>query len=434
MVNLLIKNGYVLTMDGNREVIENGSVSVDAGKIVAVGKDIDDSADIVIDAKDKVVMPGLINAHTHLAMTLLRGMADDMPLKPWLQDVIWPAEKKITEKNCYAGALLGALEMIKSGTTCFADMYFYMQDVAKAVGKAGLRASLSYGIIEADDITRRESEIKAGEAFVKSANGSANGRITAMFGPHAPYTCSPELLMQVKDRAKKHGVGIHIHLAETKANVDEISKRYGNRPVEHLNEIGFLGPEVMAAHCVWLSEREIGMLRGTGTNVVHNPVSNMKLGSGVAPVSEMLEAAIPVALGTDGATSNNSLDMFNEMKFAALLNKSHKLDPTAVPAKSVLEMATINGAKALGLDDKIGSIEEGKQADIILVDMNKPHLTPSHSVVSNLVYNSVGSDVDTVLVNGNAVMQERKVLTLDEKTVLEKAQEAAADLVGGEQG
>ncbi len=433
MADLIIKNGYVITMDPQRRIIEHGSVAVEGGRVKAVGKEIEESADTVIDASGKAVLPGLINAHTHLSMTLLRGMADDMAIMPWLQDVIWPAEKRMTEKHCYTGALLGCLEMIKSGTTCFADMYFFMNDVAKAVAKTGLRASLSYGIIEMDDITRRESEIKAGEKFVKSHHGAANGRIQAMFGPHAPYTCSPECLTRVKELAKKYEVGIHIHLAETKANVDAMNQRYGKRPVEHLQDLDFLGPEVLAAHCVWLTEEEIGHLRGSGTKPVHNPVSNMKLGSGVAPIPEMLESGIPVALGTDGAASNNSLDMFSEMKFATLLNKSHRSDPTAVPAQAVLEMATINGAKALGLEEEIGSIELGKRADLVLVDLKKPHLTPSHSVVSNLVYNSVGSDMDTVLVNGNAVMQERKVLTLDEKTVLEKAQEAAADLVGGEQ-
>jgi 5-methylthioadenosine/S-adenosylhomocysteine deaminase len=429
VADLLIKNGYVITMDPERRILERGSVVIEGGRIKMVGRGVDEPAEVVIDAQGKAVLPGLVNAHTHLAMTLLRGIADDMQLMPWLQEVVWPTERHLTGRHCYTGALLGCLEMIKSGTTCFADQYFFMEDVARAVEESGLRAALSYGIIEQGNPKKRATELDAGEALVKSCQGMANGRITTMFGPHAPYTCSPECLMQIKERARKHGVGIHIHLAETKANVEEISGKYGKRPVEHLNAIGFLGPEVLAAHCVWLTGEEMGIIRGSGTKPVHNPVSNMKLGSGVAPVKEMLEIGIPVALGTDGAASNNSLDMFSEMKFAALLSKIHNLDPTAVPAQAALEMATINGATALGLRDEIGSLEEGKKADLVLVDLRKPHLTPRHDVVSHLVYSATGSDVNTVVVDGEPIMRGRKVLTLNEDEVLERSQRTAEDLL-----
>jgi len=374
-------------------------------------------------------LPGLINGHTHLAMVLLRGVADDMALMPWLETKIWPIEKNLRAEDCYVGALLGCLEIIKSGTTCFADQYFFMENVARAVEEAGMRASLSYGIIELGDSKRRESELRAGEKLVKGCNGTAKGRISTMFGPHAAYTCSPECLIKVKELAKKYKVGIHTHISETQDEVKQITEKYGKRPVEHLDAIGFLGPEVLAAHCVWLTEKEIKILCDHGVKPVHNPVSNMKIACGIAPVPEMLAAGIPVALGTDGAASNNALDMFNEMKFAALLNKVGKLNPTVMPAQAVLEMATINGAIALGLEKEIGSLEAGKKADIVLVDLKKPHLTPLHNVVSHLVYSAVGGDVDTTIVDGKILMQNTEVLVLDEDKVLDQAQKTSDDLL-----
>lgn len=429
MADILIKNGYVITMDSRRRILANGSIVIDDGKISAVGKDLKAKCEKTIDARGKAVLPGLINAHTHLSMTLLRGVADDMPLMEWLEKKIWPIEDNLKADDCYSGALLGSLEMIKSGTTCFADQYFYMEDVARAVEEAGLRAVLSRGIIELDDPERRKRTIMEGERLVKNWQGTANGRITTMFGPHAAYTCSQECLMQVKELARKYKVGIHTHIAETKEEVEIIEKKYGKRPVEHLNGIGFLGPEVLAAHCVWLTKHEIEVIKKRGVKPVHNPISNMKTASGFAPIPEMMEAGIPVALGTDGAASNNSLDMFNEMKFAALLSKVHRLDPTVVPAQAVLEMATIKGAIALGLQREIGSLEVGKKADIVLVDLKKPHLAPLHNVVSHLVYSAVGSDVDTVIVDGEVLMEKGKVLTLDEDRVLKDVQKVSDDLL-----
>ncbi len=421
-------------MDPRRRVIKGGSVAIEESRIVSVGEKPREKADTVIDAKGKIVLPGLINAHTHLSMTLLRGIADDMPLMEWLKTKIWPIEKNLTPEDCYTGALLGCLEMIKSGTTCFADQYFHMDRVAEAVEKSGIRGVLSYGIIELEDPERGEREIRTGEKLVKEWHGEADGRILTMFGPHAPYTCSPECLMKVKELAEKHEVGIHIHLSETKDEVNQSLEKYGKRPVEHLDSIGFLGPEVLAAHCVWLNEKEIETLRRRRVKPVHNPVSNMKLASGVAPVPEMLSAGIPVALGTDGATSNNTLDMFEEMKFGALLSKVHKLDPRKIPALTALEMATINGAKALGLEKDLGSVEVGKLADLVLVDVRKPHLSPLHSAISHLVYGATGGDVDTTIVHGKILMLNRRVLTLDEERVLRDAQEAAEELLarGGE--
>ncbi|MEM3452577.1 MAG: amidohydrolase family protein, partial [Candidatus Hadarchaeum sp.] len=406
MVDILVRGGLLVTMNSNRQIIKQGSVAIEGSRIVAVGKEIKEKADQVIDARGKAVLPGLINGHTHLAMTLLRGFADDMPLDKWLSDKIWPMEKKMGPRDCYVGALLGSLEMIKSGTTCFADNYFHMDQVARAVMKAGLRGVLSYGMIDRGDQQKMKEEIRIGRNFVRAFHGKARGRILAMFGPHAPYTCSTECLQKVKELAKEFGVGIHIHLAESSEEVKQTTEKYGKRPVEYLNSIGFLGPEVLAAHCIWVTDKEIKLLKDNGVKPVHNPTSNMKMGSGIAPVPEMLASGIPVALGTDGAASNNSLDMFKEMKLASLLAKARRLDPTVLPAMKALEMATINGAAALGLQAELGSLEVGKKADLIIVDLRKPHLSPMHDIVSHLVYSASGSDVDTVIVDGKILMEK----------------------------
>ena len=429
MVDVLIRGGHVVTMNYRREIIKGGSVAVEGDKITAVGKSVREKADTVIDARGKIVLPGLINCHTHLPMTLLRGVADDLPLMEWLSTKVWPIEAKLKAEDCYVGGLLGCLELIKSGTTCFADQYFHMDQVARAVGDSGIRGVLSYGLIDLGDPKKREAEIRTGESLVKDWHGKADGRVLTMFGPHAPYTCSPECLMKVKELAKKYQVGINIHISETKGEVEQMVEKYGKRPVEQLDSIGFLGPEVLAAHCVWLSDKEIKIVQQRGVKPVHNPASNMKLACGVAPVSEMLKAGIQVALGTDGAASNNSLDMFKEMKFASLLSKVHNLDAVSVPAASALEMATINGATALELKNKIGSIETGKKADLVLVDLKKPHLTPVHNVISHLVYSASGGDVDTVIVDGKVLMRGGKVLALDEQKVLELAQRTSDDLL-----
>jgi len=429
LVDILVKGGHLVTMNQSRQVIERGSVAIEGDRIEAVGEEVGGRADKVIDARGKAILPGLINGHTHLPMVLLRGFADDMPLNEWLCDKIWPMERNMKPEDCYVGALLGALEMIKAGTTCFADNYFHMDQVALAVEKTGLRGVLSYGMIDRDDEQKMREEIKIGRSLVKSFQGKAGGRILTMFGPHAPYTCSRECLLRVKELAGKFGVGIHIHVSESSEEVKQTVKKYGKRPVEYLDSIGFLGPEVLAAHCVWVTKKEIRIIRENHAKPVHNPASNMKMGSGIAPVTEMFKAGIPVALGTDGAASNNSLDMFREMKLAALLAKVRKLDPTALPAMKALEMATRNGAAALGLEDKIGSIEVGKKADLILVDLKKPHLSPLHDVVSHLVYSAAGSDVDTVIVDGKVLMENGVVLTLDEEKVLEQAQRTFDDLI-----
>lgn len=429
MENILIKNGHVITMNPEREMIPGGDVLIEGNKIAAVGEDLNADVEKTIDAEGEAVLPGLINAHTHLAMVLFRGVADDLDLQTWLEEKIWPLEGNLESDDVYWGSLLGCLEMIKSGTTCFADLYFFMERVVEAVEKSGLRANLAYGIIEQNDPQKREEELKIGEDLVENYEGAANGRITTMFGPHSTYTCSIDCLKEVRKLADKHDVGIHIHLSENESELEDVKGMHGRRPPEVLESAEILGQDVLAAHCTWLNEEEIKLIEESGVKPVHNPVSNMKLGSGIAPVAELISEKVPVALGTDGVASNNSLDMLKEIKFAALLNKVGKRDPTVVPAQEAIEMATINGAKALGLEEEIGSIEEGKKADIITLDLDKPHLTPLFDVESHIVYSSNGADVDTVIVDGEILMEGREVLTLDEDKILRKAQETSEELV-----
>jgi len=427
MADIIIKNAYVLTMDPDAGDLKNGTVVIEDGKITEIGEKTKENADTVIDSKGSVVMPGLANTHTHAAMTLFRGYADDLQLAEWLEKHIWPAEAQLKAEDVYKGGLLACLEMIKSGTTSFADMYFYMDETAKAVEASGLRASLSHGLIELWNEEKGEADLKEGKRFVRAWQGAAGGRIKTMYGPHAPNTCSEEFLAKVKEEARRDGAGIHIHVLETEAELNAMKERYGKCSVHLLEDLGFLGPDVLAAHCVWLSDGDIEILRKRGVNVSHNPISNMKLASGIAPVYKMLEKGMNVTLGTDGCASNNNLDLFEEMKTAALLHKVSTGNPTALPARQVLEMATVNGAKALGTET--GMLKVGKKADVIIVDMKKPHLTPCFDVPSHLVYSAKGCDVRTTIVNGKVLMDNYRVLALDEEKVTEDARKAAEELV-----
>ncbi|MGB9926997.1 MAG: amidohydrolase family protein [Methanosarcina sp.] len=427
MADIIIKNAFVLTMDPEKGDLKNGTVVIEDGKILEVTEETKESADTVIDAKNSVVMPGLVNTHTHAAMTLFRGYADDLQLGEWLGEHIWPAEAQLTAEDVYKGSLLACLEMIKSGTTTFADMYFYMDETAKAVEASGMRASLSHGLIELCDAEKGEKDLKEGRRFVRAWQGAADGRIKTMYGPHAPNTCSEEFLAKVKEEAKKDGAGLHIHVLETEAELNAMKEKYGKCSVHLLEDIGFFGPDVLAAHCVWLSDGDIEILSKRGVNVSHNPISNMKLASGIAPVHKMLERGVNVSLGTDGCASNNNLDLFEEMKTAALLHKVNTFDPTVLPARQVLEMGTVNGAKALGIE--AGFLKAGNKADVIIVDLKKPHLTPCFDIYSHLVYSAKGSDVRTTIVDGKILMDNYQVQAFEEQKVMEEAKNAAEELV-----
>lgn len=425
-MNILIKNSKILTP----EEIKEGSILIKDDIIVEIGDNIsEDNVDKIIDGTGKITLPGLINTHTHLSMALFRGLTDDLALDTWLNDHIWPMEAHLNERNCYVGALLGACELIKSGTTTFSDMYFYMQDVARAVYEAGIRGVLSHGMIDFGIEEKRNQEFIENISLFEDCNGIADGRIKVFFGPHSPYTCSKELLERVREEANTYQTGIHIHVAETKKEINNVIEATGKRPFEYLDEIGLLGPDVVAAHSVWLSDEEIQIIKERGVKISHSPCSNMKLASGISPVAKLLEEGICVSLGTDGASSNNNLDLIEEMKTASLLQKVDTLNPEVLTAEETLKMGTIYGAQALGLDDEIGSIEVGKKADLILIDTNAPNLTPdSASLASNVVYAANGSNVDTTICNGKILMENREILVLDEEKILAEAKKVLEEM------
>lgn len=400
------------------------NVIIDENVITSVGKEKDRSG-TVIDGKKKLVLPSFVNTHTHLAMTLLRGSGDDLPLQEWLETKVWPVEKRLTGEAAYYGSLLGAMEMVKSGTTCFVDMYFYCRDIAKAVEKIGIRGYLGSGIF---DFPSPESE-KPFETAVQFIEEYTNksGLVVPVMAPHALYTCSEETFYKCLDVSRKYDLIFHTHVSETEKEVKEFEEQKGMRPVEYLYENGFLSEKFLAAHCIWLNDAEIDMFAEKRVKVSHNPVSNMKIAAGVMRLPEMVKKGITVSLATDGAASNNSLDMMEVMKVCALLHKVHTGDPTAVSAAAVFEMATVKGAESLGL--KAGLLKEGYLADAILVDLNEANAVPYHDFTSNVVYSMHGGNVDTVICNGKIIMQEREFVNVDEEKILEKTAEIAKAMV-----
>lgn len=434
MMSLVIRDcDWVVTQNSSKEVLRNCSVRVEDSRIVEIG-DLRRSAEYTIDGSGKILLPGLVNTHTHLSMTLMRGFADDMHLQEWLETKIWPVEKKLTGDICYHGALLGCVEMIRTGTTCFMDMYFYLKDVSKAIAEAGLRAILSHAMIDLFDSNRAQNQKRMTQKSLEYIKDLQNPRIGFAMGPHAPYTCSEETLLWSKEVAEEENVPVHTHMAETKREQADFEKKKGMSEVEYLEKIGFLFPKLVAVHSVWLTRREVEMFAQHQVKVSHCPVSNMKLAAGgVSPLPEMFAQGVTVSLGTDGAASNNCLDMFDTMKICALMHKAHSWDPTVLPAQKVLDLATIEGAKALGLEKKVGSIEVGKEADLILIDLKSPNLAPIHgasTVVSDLVYAAKGMNVDSTIVQGKPLMINRKLLTVDEDKVMKEATEAALALTG----
>ena len=423
-MNLLIKNATVVLPDGQTKT---ANIAVEGSKILAIGEaPADFIAEQTIDAKDMLAIPGFVNAHTHASMTLLRSYADDMELMTWLNDHIWPVEAKMISNDIYWGAALAAVEMIQSGTTTFADMYGpFMERVADVVTESGMRGVLSRGIIGvAPD---GEKKIEENISLYEDYHGAANGRIKVMFGPHAPYTCPPDFLKKVAAAAQRLGAEVHIHMNETKAEIEQITKQYGKRPFEYVEDTGLFESPTLAAHCVHLSDDEIAIIKKHNIRVAHNPGSNMKLASGIAPVPRLLKEGVTVALGTDGTSSNNNLDMLQEVQLAALLHKVNEYDPLAVPAFEALKMGTEYGAKAVGLDG-IGRLEVGAKADIVLVSMKGAAWVPRFNEVSLLVYSGSAADVDTVICDGKVLMQHRELLTLDEEKIKYEAQKCAERL------
>ncbi|OFW01299.1 MAG: amidohydrolase [Acidobacteria bacterium RIFCSPLOWO2_02_FULL_68_18] len=426
LVSLVVRGGIVVTMDGTRGVIEDGAVAVDGANIVAV----DTAAAIgrqfqggeTIDASGQVVLPGLVNTHTHAPMVLYRGLADDLALMEWLTKYMFPAEAKTVSPDFVrAGTRLAALEMIRSGTTTYADMYYFEEEVARETKTAGLRGVLGQTIIGfpvADAKTPADALVRA-EAFIASFKGDA--LITPAVAPHAIYTLDGSTLTAARTLARRHGVPTLIHLAETRDEVKIAQERFNATPVTYLERLGFLGPGVLAAHAIWVSDAEIALLRTRGVGVSHNPESNMKLASGMAPVTDYRAVDVAIGLGTDGAASNNDLDMFEAMRVASLLQKVRTGDPRALGATAALELATIGGARALGMASHIGSLEPGKYADLIIVGMTAARQTPMYDPVSHLVYTTRGDDVRTTIVSGRVLMRDGKVLSLDEAAVLAEA-------------
>ena len=382
--------------------------------------------EITFDGGDLIAIPAFFNAHTHAAMTLLRGIAEDLELNSWLKNV-WKVERKLGRKEIYWGTMLGIAEMIKSGIAGFSDLYIHMDEVAKAVGEAGVKAVLCYGMADRGDEEKARRELEIGEKFIKDWNDAFDGRIKAIFGPHAPYTCTPEFLKSVKEKADELETMIHIHVSETEWEINEIRSRYGKTPVELLNEIGFLDRRTVIAHAVWLSDEELEILRERNVSIVHNPTSNLKLSSGIARVREMIEHGINVALGTDGAASNNSYNMFFEMKIASLCQKIKYMRADAVRAEDVFRMATENAYSAYGM--RGGRIEEGYLADVALLSKSASFY-PAYNPLHSIVYSANGEEVQHLIVNGELIMEDREILSFDEEKVFRKVEKLKDKLHG----
>lgn len=425
MSTILIKNVDYLTM--TQEGVAHGDILLEDSQIAAIGEiapqDLAGKAVEVLDGKHTLAMPGLVNTHNHAAMTLVRSYADDMELMTWLQDHIWPVEAKMSDEDIYWGSLLAMAEMIASGTTTFADMYSSMDYVAQAAETIGIRADLSRGCIEATD--HNFNSISENKALFDKWHGKADGRIHVRFAPHAPYTCSPNYIRKIVETAKDCGAGLHIHVAETLDEIRQIRENYGKTPVEYLRDLSVFECPTLAAHCVHLTEDDMMVMAEHHVAVAHCPVSNMKLASGVAPIPELLRRQITVGLGTDGASSNNSMNLMRDMGICAFLHKVQQMDPTVTNAYEILQMATIGGARALNWDNEIGTLEVGKKADVILIDLDKLHYYPHNNIIADLVYSSQASDVKTTIINGQIIMRDRQFVHLDIEKVKAEMKKAA---------
>lgn len=441
-IDLLVAGAHVLTMEPGRAPIADGAVAVHQGVIVGVGTRAEMEARFaareVLDGTDRVVMPGLVNGHTHAAMVLFRGLADDLELMTWLQEYIFPMEARfVDEEFVRVGVQLACWEMIRSGTTTFVDMYFYPDVAASVVEACGLRAVLGAPMIDfpSPGFQGWDDSFAAGVDFARRWAGRG-GRISPALAPHAPYTVSPEHLRAVLTAARETGVPIKIHVAEDRAEISDIQERFGTTPIHHLDALGLLDHPLIAAHVVWPRPEEMRVLAAKGVGAIHNPTSNLKTGAGISPVPDMLAAGVPMGLGSDGAASNNDLNLWEEIRLAALLHKGVRNDPRAVPAGTALRMATLGGAEAVHLQESIGSLTVGKRADLIQVSLASPRLAPLYDVVSHLVYAVTSEDVVTTVVDGRVLMRDGVVLTVDGARARAEAQRMAdrirAALAGAE--
>lgn len=432
-VDLLIHNALVLTLNDGEDIFNPGAVAVRGDEIIWVGPEESRPATVSgrqLDMAGGLIMPGLVNAHTHAAMSCFRGLADDLPLIVWLNEHIFPAERKINAEAIYQGTLLACAEMILSGTTTFCDMYLFEGQVARAASEAGIRAVV--GEVLYDFPSPHYGPAEQGLAFTRELISTWQGDplVSVAVEPHAVYTCSPDLLHACKEISEEFQVPMIIHLSESEDEVKQVKERYGTSPVMHLERHGLLGPQLVADHCVVLTEEEMDLLAERRVRVVHNPESNMKLANGVAPIPELVSRGIPVGLGTDGCASNNNLDMLAEMDMAAKLHKVHRLDPTVMSAKAVVHLATRGSAAALGLEEKVGTLEPGKKADLIGLDLDRPHLTPLYNVYSQLVYAASAADVTLSVINGRVVMNNRELLILDVEKVMAEVRAVAERIKG----
>lgn len=432
MSNILIRHVDVVTLDDAGTILQGVDIAIEGKVIRAIGAAPPDfQADEVIDGTGHVALPGFFNAHCHAPMTFERGWAEDLPLDRWFNERIWVAESALTEEDVYWGAALAACEMIRSGTVAFADHYFYMDRVAEVVEQSGLKAALTWCVFGIGAEAEIGPGLEGTLEFVKRWQGQADGRIRTLLGPHSPYVCPPDFLAEVAARAKDLGVGLHIHVAESREQVENSLRQHGRTPVAHLEQLGVFDVPCIAAHCIYLTEDDRRILAERGVHVVQCPKTHLKLAMGTTPVPALLAQGVNVALGSDGPGSNNTMDMFEVVRLAALIQKHELNDATALPGDTVLRLATRNGAQAMGCSDS-GVLAPGHPADLILVDFDRPHLRPRHSLIANLVYAACGADVSHVIVDGRLLMRDGELLTLDEERILAEAERRAFRMVGEE--
>ena len=418
-MGILLKDILAALPEGEKDIIRKADLYVEGNRIVSIDEEPEGfQAEKIIEGKDRLAIPGLINCHTHSYMSFMRNVADDLSFMDWLFGTIDPIEQKMTDEDTYWGACLAIIEMMKSGTTCFNDMQMNIHQTTRAVKESGMRAVICRGLVGSGDDEGGQMRLR--QAFEERDAARDCDRLSFMLGPHAPYTCDEGYMRIVSEEAKKNHMRIHVHLSESESEIQQIKEKYGCSPIEMAERNGLFEVPAIAAHCVQITESDMEILKAKGVSVVTNPASNMKLGNGFAPVPEMLEKGINVCIGTDGAASNNSLNLFHEMSLLALIHKGVKKTPQCISAAQNFRIATINGAKALGLSEEIGSLEVGKKADIAILNLNTPSLTPRNNLLAGLSYSANGSEVETVIIDGKITMENRRVLTMDEEVVYEK--------------